>query len=115
MATEKKLDETAFGAIVKEITAFGEMIRTHQDEKQAAMDEFDKERERYHVGKISKKALVSSVRKVNRELKRLDNLIRKDISNLVKTNNQAKGFALKQAPRSFKVAMSGISSSSRKK
>lgn len=110
MASEKKLDETAFGAIAKEITAFGELVRTHQDEKQAAMDEFDKERERYHIGKISKKALISSVTKINKELKRIDNLIRKDISNLVKTTQQARKFGLKQTPRSFRVSLSGIKS-----
>ena len=114
MATEKKMDETSFGSIVKEITAFGELIRTHQDEKQYAMNEFDKERERYRAGKISRKALSSSVAKINKELKKLDKTIRRDISNLVRTANQAKKFAMRQAPRPFRVTISRIKSRSRK-
>ena len=80
MAQEKHMNESAYGSIVKEATSLGELIRTHQDEKQAAMDEFDKERQRYKSGKISKKALGASVKKINKELKRLDQLIKKDIS-----------------------------------
>ncbi len=114
MATEKHMDETAYGAIVKEVTSLGELIRTHQDEKQAAMDEFDKERKRYHSGKISRKALASSVKKINKELKRLDNLIRRDVSSLVKTTHQARKFALRQAPKLLRAKMTGISSSGNK-
>src|SRR3989344_890937 len=102
MATEKKMDESAFGAIAKEITAYGELIRTNQDEKQAAMDEFDKEKKRYRMGKISKKALISSSKKVNKEISRLDKSIRKDIFRLSKVSQQAKKFAKRQAPKSFR-------------
>ncbi|MEK6843977.1 MAG: hypothetical protein AABX83_00975 [Nanoarchaeota archaeon] len=115
MAREKHMDESAYESIVKEINAFGELVRTHQDEKQAAMDQFDKERDRYHAGKISKKALASSVQKINKELKRLDALIRKDISNLTKTMQQGRKFVVKQAPRSLRVSLSGIGSSRKKK
>ena len=115
MAQEKMMNESDFGAIAKETTAFGELIRTHQDEKQAAMNEFDKERARYHGGKISKKALASSVRKLNKELKKLDISIRRDISNLVRTAQRAKRFAQRQAPRSLRVTMTGIKSKTRKK
>ncbi len=113
MATEKKMDEGAFEAIVKEVSAFGELIRTHQDEKQSALDDFDTERDRYKAGKISKRALASSVIKVNKELKKLDFALRKDISNLAKATYQARNFALKQAPRSFRATMSGIKSGKR--
>lgn len=114
MATEKHMDESAFGSIVREITANGELIRTHQDEKQAAIDEFNKEKQRYKMGKISKKALASSAKKVGKELKRLDALIRRDISKLVKINHQAKNFAVRQAPKRFKVTIGGVSSPSHK-
>lgn len=114
MTKEKQMDESAYGAIIKEVTSLGELIRTHQDEKQAAMNEFDRERKRYHSGKISRKALASSVKKVNKELKRLDSLIRKDISSLVKTTHQTKRFALKQSPRHLKAKMTGVSSSEKK-
>ena len=115
MAQEKMLDESKFGAIAKEVTAFGELIRTHQDEKQAAMDEFDKERKRYHAGKISKKALMSSAKKVNRELKKLDKSIRKDISKLNRTSHQAIRFGSKQSPKLFRASVTGIKHLSSKK
>ena len=113
MATEKKLDETALETIVKEISAYAELIRTHQDEKQSAMDDFDTEKQRYDAGKISKRALASSVIKVNNELKKLDLAIKKDIANLIKASNQAKKFASNQASRSFRATMSGIRSGKR--
>ncbi len=115
MATEKKMDESAFGAIAKEITAFGELIRTHQDEKQAAMNEFVKERERYHMGKISKKALISSAKKVNKELAKLDKSIRNDITSLARASQQAKKFAARQAPRSFRASLTGIRHTAQKR
>lgn len=108
MAQEKKIDELAFGMLVKELTAFGELIRTNQDEKQTAMDDFDKERERFRTGKISKKALASSAKKVNKELSRLDRAIRQDIANTAKVANQIKLFTAKESPKTFRASLSGI-------
>ena len=113
MATEKKMDEAGFESIIKEISAHAEMVRTHQDEKQSAMNDFDKERQRFRSGKISKRAVASSSVKVNKELKKLDASIRKDISNLTKAAHQARNFAVRQAPKSFRASLSGIKSGKR--
>lgn len=115
MAQEKKMDEVSFSAIVKEVTSLGELIRTHQGEKQSVMDNFDSERERYQMGKISKKALDSSSKKVNKELGNLDRAIRKDISMLSSVAHKARQFAAKQSPHAFRASVTGISRSSQSK
>ena len=110
MAEEKKMNEEQFAQVVQEMGAVGELIRTHQEEKQAAMDEFDKEIGRFKSGKISDIELASSIRKVNRELSILDRAIRADIKRLGSiAAKRAKAFGARQAPKSFRATTSGIS------
>ncbi len=115
MATEKEMNQSNFIKIAKELNAFAEVIRSRQDQKQVIINDFNKERNRYKAGKISKKTLASSVPRVRKELKRLNNEIRKNIKNLNSTANRAKLFASRQVPKNFKVALSGITLSGGKK
>ena len=108
MAEEKKMNETEYSQLVKELVAVGEMIRTHQDEKQAALDGFDSETDRFRRGKISQKALSSSVKKVNAELARLDILIETDIKKVGSLASKVKVFASRQSPKNLKATMAGI-------
>ncbi len=110
MAKEKHMDESAFAEIVKEFNAVGELIRARQDEKQAVMDEFDSESKRFYFGKISEKTLASSARKTNNELQKLDDQIRKAISNAADLSSQARRFTAAQSPKSFKATLTGITS-----
>jgi uncharacterized protein YukE len=109
MAIEKKMDQSDFAQISKELTAYAEIIRSRQDQKQVIIDDFNKERKRYRNGKISKKALASSVPRVRKELQRLNNEIRKNIRNLHHVAERVKKFASRQTPKHFKVSLSGIS------
>jgi hypothetical protein len=115
MATEKEMNQSNFIKIAKEINAFAEVIRSRQDQKQVIIDDFNKERKRYKAGKISRKTLVSSVPRVRKELKRLNNEIRKNIRSLNKTADRAKLFATRQVPKNFRVAVSGITLSGARK
>lgn len=108
MPEEKKMNESDYAKIVKELAACGELIRTHQDEKQAALDEFDKELDRFKSGKISQKALASSVRKVNNELSKIDKALRNDIRRVASVSSHARSMANRQAPRHIRVSMKGI-------
>jgi len=107
MATEKTMNESDYAKIVKELAACGELIRTHQDEKQAALDEFDKELQRFKAGKLSQKALASSVKKVNGELSKLDRALRNDIRRVSSVSSRARSMANRQAPRHIRVSMKG--------
>ncbi len=115
MATEKEMNQSSFIKIAKEINAFAEVIRSRQDQKQVIIDDFNKERKRYHSGKISKKTLASSVPRVRKELQRLNNEIRRNIRNLNKTADRAKRFATRQVPKNFRVSLSGITLAGGKK
>jgi len=115
MATEKEMNQSSFIKIAKEINAFAEVIRSRQDQKQVIINDFNKEHKRYQAGKISKKTLVSSIPRVRKELQRLNNEIRKNIRNLNKTADRAKRFASRQAPKNFRVALSGVSLASAKR
>ena len=115
MATEKEMNQSNFIKIAKELNAFAEVIRSRQDQKQVIINDFNKERKRYKDGKISRKTLVSSVPRVRKELKRLNDEIRKNIRSLNKSADKAKLFASRQVPKNFRVAVSGITLSGTRK
>jgi hypothetical protein len=115
MATEKEMNQVEFEKIAKELSAYAEVIRSRQDQKQQTINDFGKERKRYQSGKISKQTLSSSVPRVRKELQRINRDIRKNINNLNRVAVRTKSFAQRQAPKNFKVSLSGISSSGTKK
>ena len=109
MVQTKKMNESFFAKMLKELNVAGELIRARQDEKQALLDEFDSECKRFFFGKISRKALESSVKKTNNELQRLNNEIRNNIARCRVVSERAAKFASAQAPLSFRATISGIS------
>jgi hypothetical protein len=108
MVQTKKMNESFFVEMQKNLTATGELIRARQDEKQALLDEFDKECKRFFFGKISERALASSVKKTNNELKRLDKSIRDTISKARKISEREMNLFSAQAPIVYKATISGI-------
>lgn len=109
MVQTKKMNESLLAKLLKELDVAGELIRARQDEKQALLDEFDSECKRFFFGKISKRALESSVRKTNKELSNLDLQIRKNITKCKRTAERTENFALAQAPIFFRATLSGTS------
>jgi hypothetical protein len=103
MAKSKKMKESAFGKIIREINAVGEEIRTHQDEKQAVVNDFEKQKRRYKQGRVSENAMVSSAKKSNAELKVLDNDIKKNINRIKALTARARDFAARQKPKPIRV------------
>ncbi len=108
MAQIKKLNVSFFVMLQKDLTTTSELIRARQDEKQALLDEFIQETKRYFFGKISQKALVSSVVKTNKELKRLDNSIRDAISKAKRLSDRERVSISNQSPVVFKATLSGV-------
>ncbi len=115
MASAKKLNESNFSRLVKDMNAAGELIRTHQDEKQAVLDEFEQEKKRFKDGKISQKTLASSSTKTNKELMRLDKFIRDAMKKVETLSSRIKALGINQAPKPFRVAVSGIKLNNSKK
>jgi len=115
MAKSKKMNEMAFAKLVKELNSVGEFILTRQDEKQAVMNDFDAERKRYIKGRISEDTLLSSSKKTNAELIKLDKSIRKAILKVGKISVNTRAFAIRQAPKVFRAGISGVKPISRKK
>ncbi len=115
MVQSKKMDERAFAQLVKEFNAIGELIRTLQEEKQAVLDSFDAERDRFVKGRISEKTLLSSVQKTNKELLRIDKNIRNAIARVRKLGKKMEAFASKQAPKVFRAHLTGVKLVSSKK
>ena len=108
MAKSKKMQESGYSKLVKEANAVGELIRTLQDEKQAVIDDFDKEKKRYQTGKISRTTLQSSAKKSNNELTKLDKKIRTAITRVSVLSSKIREFATKQSPKVIRVkAVSG--------
>ena len=116
MVEEKKMDQTAFGNILKEFNALGELIGARQESKQAVMDEFDSTSKRFLLGKISERTLATSVKKTNKELDGIDDEIKKAIQQAVVSAAKAKKFVLAQSPKNFNASLSGmVKAGSRKK
>jgi len=109
MVNVKMMDQEMFDKFVKEMNALGELIKARQDEKQAIVDEFDKEKGRYSKGNISKATLMSSVKKTNAELVKLDKQIRTIMVNTKKSLSRMTVFVRKQRPKVFRAKESGVS------
>ena len=110
-----RMNESFFAELMRELNVAGELVRARQEEKQGLLDEFDAECKRFFFGKISERALASSVKKTNRELKRLDSEIRKNISLTKRLSDRISKLASRQTPVSYKATLSGISGGKAKK
>jgi len=86
----------------------GELVRARQEEKQGLLDDFDSECKRFFFGKISEKALASSVKKTNAELQRLDRDLRTNIAKSRRASEKATTLVLAQAPVRYRATLSGI-------
>ena len=114
MAQTKKMNLSFFVKMQKDLTSTGELIKARQEEKQALMDEFDKECKRFFFGKISERALASSVKKTNKELQRLDRSIRDIISRARSISSREMTLVSAQAPITYKATLSGITGGKKK-
>jgi hypothetical protein len=114
MAQTKKMNESFFAQLLKDFDVAGESIRARQDEKQGLLDDFTGECKRFFFGKISERALMSSTKRANVELHRLDSEIRKNITRARVLADRAAKLTSTQAPINFKATLSGISSGNKK-
>ena len=108
MVQVKKMNESFFAKILKEFNVAGELVRARQEEKQGLLDDFDSECKRFFFGKISEKALASSVKKTNAELQRLDRDLRTNIAKSRRASEKATTLVLAQAPVRYRATLSGI-------
>lgn len=108
MVQVKKMNESFFAKILKEFNVAGELLRARQEEKQGLLDDFDSECKRFFFGKISEKALTSSVKKTNTELQRLDRDLRTNIARAKRASDRASQLVSKQAPVRYRATLSGI-------
>jgi len=102
------MNESFFAKLLKETNVSGELIRARQDEKQGLLNEFDSECKRFFFGKISERALVSSVKKTNAELHRLDSEIRRNVTRARNLTDKTAKLTSAQAPHGFRATLSGI-------
>jgi hypothetical protein len=111
MAKTKQLNVSFLAKLIKELNATGELIKVRQDEKQSVINDFEKEKRSYKSGKISESALISSVKKTNKEFMRLDENIRDAMSKSRKIADQIKTLTSNQAPRVFRAHVIGVTAS----
>ena len=115
MAQSKKMNESFFAQLLKDFNVAGETIRARQDEKQGLLDDFTGECKRFFFGKISERALMSSTKKANAELHRLDVEIRRNITRARMLAERAARISSAQAPIGFRATLSGIAAPGNKK
>ena len=115
MVQVKMMNEELFAKTIKEFNVTGELVRARQEEKQGLLDEFDQECKRFFYGKISRRALQSSVNKTNDELHRLDNEIRQNMSKARNAGARAMHIVSAQTPVVFRATLSGINGGEKSK
>ncbi len=115
MVQTRKMNESFFVKMQKDLTVTGEWIRSRQDEKQALLNEFDQECKRFFFGKISQRALAATVKKTNLELQRLDKNIRDSIKRSRSLSVREMKLIGDQAPIGYRATISGISGGTKKK
>ncbi len=115
MVQTRKMNESFFVKMQKDLTTAGEWIRSRQEEKQALLNEFDQECKRFFFGKISQRALAASVKKTNTELQRIDKSIRDSIKRARSLSTREMKLVGDQAPIGYRATISGISGGSKKK
>jgi hypothetical protein len=103
-----RMNQSYFAELLKEMNVVGELIRARQEEKQGVLDEFDSESKRFFFGKISEKALASSVKKTNNELSRLNKEIKRNITRARRVAERLIKVSASQAPEPFRATLSGI-------
>ena len=108
MVKVKKMNESFFAKILKEFNVAGELIRARQEEKQGLLDDFDSECKRFFFGKISERALSSSVKKTNIELQRLDSDLRANIAKSRRAGGRSTALVSAQVPVRYRATLSGI-------
>ena len=69
MVKVKLMNEELFAKTMKEFNVAGETIKARQQEKQGLLDDFDTECKRFFFGKISERALQTSVAKTTKNCK----------------------------------------------
>jgi len=115
MVQTRKMNESFFVKMQKDLTVTGELIRARQDEKQSLLNEFDLECKRFFFGKISQRALATSVKKTNFELQRLDKSIRESIKKARSISSREMKLIGDQAPIGYRASISGIIGGGKKK
>jgi hypothetical protein len=115
MVKVKMMNESFFAKILKEFNVAGELVRARQEEKQGLLNDFDAECKRFFFGKISERALISSVKKTNAELHRLDRDIRINITKSRRAGEKAMALVSAQAPVRYRATLSGIAGGEAKK
>lgn len=115
MVQTKRMNEDSFAKLLREFNVAGEIVRARQDEKQGLLNEFDQESKRFFFGKISERALASSVKKTNKELKRLNKEIRQNITKAKRASDKATKLVAEQTPIAYKATLSGITGGEKKK
>ena len=115
MVQTKKMNESYFAKLLKEFNVAGELIRARQEEKQGLLDDFDQTTKRFFFGKISERALASSVRKTNKELARLNREIRTNMMKARRAGDKSMGLTSAQTPIGYRATLSGISGGAKKK
>jgi len=108
MVQVRMMNEELFAKTIKEFNVTGELVRARQEEKQGLLDEFDQECKRFFYGKISRRALQSSVNKTNNELHRLDGEIRQNMAKSRHAGARAMHIISVQTPVAFRATLSGI-------
>jgi hypothetical protein len=111
----KRMNESYFAELLKELNVVGELIRARQEEKQGVLDEFESESNRFFFGKISERALASSAKKTNKELGELDREIRKNITRARSIAGRLAKVSSSQAPEKYTATLSGIKGETKKK
>jgi hypothetical protein len=114
MPKVKKAPVTKFEEYIKKAISNIESIRTKQEQKEAILEEYEKQHRRYAEGRISRRAYKIAVDKNKALLKSIDTQIKRSITTTKNALQSTLRIASKQAPVGFKISMDGLTKPAKK-
>lgn len=114
MVQIKKAPISKFEEHIKKSIADLELIKSKQEQKQAVLDEYEKQHKRYADGRISRRAYQIAVNKNRALLSSLDSQIKGSINTSKRALQNALRITAQQAPARFNVSLEGLKSPARR-
>ena len=114
MPQVRKAPVPQFEEYIKKSITNIELIKTKQEEKQAILNEYEKQHSRFADGKISRTAFDVSVKENKKLLGGIDSEIRKSISSSKSALQSALKITSSQVPEKFNLSLEGLTSPARK-
>ncbi len=102
------MKKEVFLEILNEIEILGERLRIEKEKEDSIIEEFNEESRRYFLGGISKQVIKSSIKKIKRDISKIEKEKKKIIKKALKKIEKMEKFFEEELDKNIIVRVSGI-------